>query len=146
VFLWDLKRSAHPTFHKVTKSKTSEGTTEEAIQRLHSLGVMINGSFVFGLDDDDKNVFGRTVEWGVKNALTTATYHILTPYPGTRLFQNMERENRILHHKWDLYDTRHVVYKTRGLSAAELKKDMIGPIVPFIAGQIFGKRAGNTSN
>src|SRR6476646_2023968 len=94
----------------------------EAIKRLHSLGVMINGSFVFGLDDDDKNVFGRTVEWGVKNALTTATYHILTPYPGTRLFQNMQNENRILHYKWDLYDTRHVVYKTKALSATELKE------------------------
>ncbi len=95
---------------------------EEAIQRLHSLGIMINGSFVFGLDDDDTDVFRKTVDWGVKNALTTATYHILTPYPGTRLFQNMENENRILHYKWDLYDTRHVVYKTKALSAAELKE------------------------
>ncbi|MFI5187254.1 MAG: B12-binding domain-containing radical SAM protein [Chitinophagales bacterium] len=94
---------------------------EEAIQRLLSLGIMINGSFVFGLDDDDKNVFKRTVDWGVKNGLTTSTYHILTPYPGTRLYQTMEKENRILHRKWNLYDTRHVVYKTRGLSSDELK-------------------------
>src|SRR5262249_47379953 len=63
-----------------------------------------------------------TVDWGVTNGLTTATYHILTPYPGTRLFQAMENENRILHRQWDLYDTRHVVYKTNGLSAAELKE------------------------
>ena len=45
---------------------------EEAIRRLHSLGIMINGSFVFGLDDDDKDVFKRTVDWAVKNALTTS--------------------------------------------------------------------------
>jgi radical SAM superfamily enzyme YgiQ (UPF0313 family) len=95
---------------------------EEAIRRLHSLGIMINGSFVFGLDDDGKDVFKRTVDWGVKNALTTSTYHILTPYPGTRLYQDMEKEGRLLHRKWDLYDTRQVVYKTRGLSADELKK------------------------
>jgi radical SAM superfamily enzyme YgiQ (UPF0313 family) len=94
---------------------------EEAISRLHSLGVMINGSFVFGLDDDDKDVFKKTVDWGVNNGLTTSTYHILTPYPGTRLFQSMKQHQRILHYNWDLYDTRNVVYKTLGLSADELK-------------------------
>ena len=95
---------------------------EAAVKRLHSLGIMINGSFVFGLDDDDKDVFRRTVEWGVENALTTATYHVLTPYPGTKLFENMEKENRILTRNWDLYDTRHVVYKTTKLSAEELEE------------------------
>lgn len=93
-----------------------------AIERLHSLGIMINGSFVFGLDDDDPDVFKRTVDWGVSNGLTTATYHILTPYPGTRLFQQMEADGRILHRQWDKYDTRQVVYKTRGLSAEALKE------------------------
>jgi radical SAM superfamily enzyme YgiQ (UPF0313 family) len=93
----------------------------EAINRLHSLGVMINGSFVFGFDEDDKEVFKRTVDWAVTNALTTSTFHILTPYPGTQLFQQMETEGRILHRQWDKYDTRQVVYKTKSLSAAELK-------------------------
>jgi radical SAM superfamily enzyme YgiQ (UPF0313 family) len=95
---------------------------EEAIRRLHSLGVMINGSFVFGLDADDPDVFRRTVEWAVRNSLTTCTFHLLTPYPGTRLFKEMEAQGRILHRKWDQYDTRQVVYKTVGLTAAELKK------------------------
>ena len=95
---------------------------EEAIKRLHSLGIMINGSFVFGLDDDGKDVFKRTVDWAVKNGLTTCTFHVLTPYPGTKLFQQMEAEGRILHRNWDLYDTRNVVYQTRSLSADELKK------------------------
>ncbi len=94
---------------------------EAAINRLHSLGIMINGSFVFGLDDDDKDVFKRTVDWGVQNGLTTSTYHILTPYPGTRLFAQMEKEERILHRQWDKYDTRQVVYKTKSLTPEALK-------------------------
>lgn len=94
---------------------------EAAIKRLHSLGIMINGSFVFGLDDDDKDVFKRTVDWGVRQSLTTSTYHILTPYPGTQLFKDMEAEGRILHRQWDKYDTRQVVYRTKGLTANELK-------------------------
>jgi radical SAM superfamily enzyme YgiQ (UPF0313 family) len=94
----------------------------DAIKRLHSLGIMINGSFVFGLDDDDEDVFKRTVDWAVENGLTTCTFHILTPYPGTRLFKTMEQEGRILHRNWDLYDTRQVVYKTVGLDAGKLKQ------------------------
>ncbi|MCF3109739.1 B12-binding domain-containing radical SAM protein [Niabella sp. CC-SYL272] len=93
----------------------------QAVNRLHDLGIMINGSFVFGLDDDDPDVFKRTVDWGVSHSLTTATYHILTPYPGTRMYSNMEQQGRILTKDWDLYDTRNVVYKTTGLTAAELK-------------------------
>ena len=95
---------------------------EQAVNRLHSLGVMINGSFVFGLDDDDQDVFERTVEWGVQHAITTSTYHILTPYPGTRLFADMEKQRRILTRNWDLYDTRHVVYKTEKLTERQLKE------------------------
>lgn len=104
------------------KKQNLDKDYEAAIRRLHSLGIMINGSFVFGLDDDNKDVFKRTVDWGVKNGLTTSTYHILTPYPGTRLYQSMKQQKRILHDNWDLYDTRHVVYKTKGLSPEELKQ------------------------
>ncbi len=93
-----------------------------AIRRLHSLGIMINGSFVFGLDDDNKDVFKKTVDWAVREGLTTSTFHILTPYPGTRLFESMEKQGRILHRQWDKYDTRQVVYKTAGLTAEELKE------------------------
>ncbi|MBN1988877.1 MAG: B12-binding domain-containing radical SAM protein [Bacteroidales bacterium] len=92
-----------------------------AVRRLHDLGIMINGSFVFGLDNDDPDVFKRTVDWGVSNAITTSTYHVLTPYPGTRLFNSMEQSGRLLTKDWDLYDTRHVVYQTRGLTAKELE-------------------------
>jgi radical SAM superfamily enzyme YgiQ (UPF0313 family) len=59
-------------------------------ERLHSLGIMINGSFVFGMDDDEEDVFRRTVDWAVEHGITTATFHIQTPYPGTRLFARTE--------------------------------------------------------
>lgn len=103
------------------KSQNLEKDYIKAVNKLHSLGIMINGSFVFGLDDDDNDVFKRTVEWGVKNSITTSTYHVLTPYPGTKLFKDMENQGRILTHNWDLYDTRNVVYQTNKLTADELK-------------------------
>jgi radical SAM superfamily enzyme YgiQ (UPF0313 family) len=92
-----------------------------AVRRLHDLGVMINGSFVFGMDEDDTSVFGRTVEWAIGQGIETATFHVLTPYPGTALFNRMEAEGRILHRDWDLYDTRHAVFRTRGMSGETLE-------------------------
>ena len=87
-----------------------------AIQRLHELGVMINGSFVFGMDSDDDTVFDRTVEWAINNGIQTATFHILTPYPGTVLYERMKAQKRILTSNWDLYDTRHTVFSPAKMS------------------------------
>ena len=89
--------------------------------RLHGLGIMINGSFVFGMDDDDDDVFARTVDWAVAHGITTATFHIQTPYPGTRLFARLRQEGRIASRDWNLYDTRHVVYRPARLAPEVLK-------------------------
>jgi len=92
-----------------------------AIRRLHDSGVMINGSFVFGMDGDDESVFSRTVEWAVSQGIETATFHIMTPYPGTALFERIHAEQRILHRDWDLYDTRHTVFRPLKMSAETLE-------------------------
>jgi radical SAM superfamily enzyme YgiQ (UPF0313 family) len=92
-----------------------------AIRRLHELGVMVNGSFVFGMDHDGPDVFARTVEWAIEQGIETATFHILTPYPDTALHRRMEADGRMLHRDWDLYDTRHVVFKPALLTPSELE-------------------------
>jgi len=92
-----------------------------AIQRLHNLGVMVNGSFVFGMDDDDESVFDRTVEWAIEQGIETATFHILTPYPSTALYKRMEAEGRLTSSNWDLFDTRHTVFKPKRLTPESLE-------------------------
>lgn len=92
-----------------------------AIRRLHDLGVMVNGSFVFGMDHDDASVFDRTVGWAIEQGIETATFHILTPYPGTALYSRMQAEGRLTHHDWDRYDTRHVVYRPALLTPEALE-------------------------
>jgi radical SAM superfamily enzyme YgiQ (UPF0313 family) len=94
----------------------------QVVRRLDDLGIMINGSFVFGLDGDDGDVFTRTVDWAVGNGITTATFHILTPYPGTALHKDMAAHHRLTTRNWDLYDTRHVVYQPLGLSPEALER------------------------
>ena len=87
---------------------------------LHDHGIQVNGSFVLGFDHDRSDVFQRTVTWIEETQLECATFHILTPYPGTPLFGAMEREGRLLHKNWSLYDTAHVVFRPRHLSIEEL--------------------------
>jgi radical SAM superfamily enzyme YgiQ (UPF0313 family) len=94
----------------------------EAIRRLHSLGVMVNASFVYGMDEDDDSVFDKTVEWAVKQGIETATFHILTPYPGTALHKRISAEGRINNENWDLYDTRHATFRPARMSAETLEQ------------------------
>jgi radical SAM superfamily enzyme YgiQ (UPF0313 family) len=90
--------------------------------RLHSLGVMINGSFVFGMDGDEASVFERTVEWAVEQGIETATFHILTPYPGTPLYRRIAAQGRVTTDDWELYDTRHVVFRPALMSGDDLER------------------------
>ena len=92
-----------------------------AIRRLHDQGVMINASFVFGMDEDDASVFQRTVDWAVAQGIETATFHILTPYPGTTLYDRMTAARRIVSQDWNCYDTRHVVYQPARMTPEQLE-------------------------
>jgi radical SAM superfamily enzyme YgiQ (UPF0313 family) len=93
-----------------------------AIRRLHDNGVMVNGSFVFGMDGDDAGVFARTVDWAVGQGIETATFHIMTPYPGTGLHARLAAAGRITSRDWDRYDTRHVVYRPARLTPEALER------------------------
>lgn len=87
---------------------------------LHDHGIQVNGSFVLGFDHDEHDVFERTTQWVEENRLECATFHILTPYPGTPLFHQMEREGRLLHRDWSRYDTANVVFRPRRMTAEQL--------------------------
>jgi radical SAM superfamily enzyme YgiQ (UPF0313 family) len=106
-------------------SRKGGPTPDEYARRIrvfHDHGIQVNGSFVFGFDRDDAGVFDRTVDWIEENRLECATFHILTPYPGTPLFRRLEAEGRILHRSWDLYDTAHAVFRPRRMSPETLER------------------------
>jgi radical SAM superfamily enzyme YgiQ (UPF0313 family) len=86
----------------------------------HDHGIQVNGSFVLGFDHDRPDVFARTVEWVESNRLECATFHVLTPYPGTPLFRQLESEGRLLHRDWSRYDTSHVVFRPRHMTPEQL--------------------------
>ena len=83
-------------------------------------GIQVNGSFVVGFDGDRRDTFAALAQWIDANRLECATFHILTPYPRTPLFRQLEAEGRLLHRNWDLYDTAHVVFQPKHMTPEEL--------------------------
>lgn len=104
----------------VHKSQNRTARYDALVEALHSRGIMINASFVFGLDGDDAGVFDRTVKWVVKNRIETVTSHILTPYPGTAFYGRLKVVGRITDEDLSHYDTAHVVFRPKGMTAQEL--------------------------
>jgi radical SAM superfamily enzyme YgiQ (UPF0313 family) len=104
----------------VHKVQNSVNRYEKLVDEIHKRGIMINASFVFGLDEDDASVFKNTLEWIVKNKIETVTSHILTPYPGTKLYSSLMEQDRITDFNLSNYNTAHVVYKPKNMTAEEL--------------------------
>jgi len=90
------------------------------VRILHDHGIQVNGSFVLGFDHDGPDAFERTVAWIERARLECATFHILTPYPGTPLFRRLEGEERLLHRDWARYDTAHVVFRPARMTPGQL--------------------------
>lgn len=113
--------SIHPSsIEGVHKIQNHIESYEHAVRTIHKRGIMINASFVFGLDGDTKDTFRETLDWIVKMKLETVTSHILTPYPGTALYRRLKEENRILSDDLSLYNTSHVVFKPKNMTEREL--------------------------
>jgi radical SAM superfamily enzyme YgiQ (UPF0313 family) len=93
---------------------------KDLIRRIRLRGIGIQGSFVFGFDEDDPSVFAQTAEFVEETRLDAANFCRLTPFPGTRLFRQLEAEGRILHRQWEYYDREHVVFRPQRMSPEEL--------------------------
>ena len=108
------------SLRSVHKNQNMIEKYDALISEIHLRGIMINASIVFGLPDDDKYVFENTLNWLIKNRIETVTAHILTPYPGTILQNNMLLKNQIEDFDLSHYNTAHVVFKPEKMSSKQL--------------------------
>ncbi len=108
---------------KKTQNKISE--YETLISLLHSVGIMVNASLVFGFDSDTPDTFDNTLHWLVKNKVETMTGHILTPYPGTVLYKRLKSEGRIICDDLRKYNTSHVVFQPQQLTVKQLQEGYV---------------------
>ena len=94
----------------------------DAISKIHKSGIEIIGSFVLGLDADDPGVFARTVEFAERHRLVAAQFSVLTPFPGTAVHKQFERDGRIADHDWSHYTMSNVVFRPQHMTALELEQ------------------------
>jgi len=113
---------------------------------LHDNNMMVNASLAFGFDNDTKETFGQTLGWLVRNKVETMTSHILTPYPGTRLYKRLLSENRIIDHDLSKYNTSHVVFQPRHMSPDELKQGYLKMYDDFYSLKNIYKRRPDNRN
>jgi radical SAM superfamily enzyme YgiQ (UPF0313 family) len=104
----------------VHKSFNASVDYKRLVRDLHELSIAVQGCFVFGLDHDDKDIFENAADCAVDWGIDLPRFSILTPFPGTRLFERMEAEGRILTRDWELYDGQHVVFRPLKMTPYEL--------------------------
>jgi radical SAM superfamily enzyme YgiQ (UPF0313 family) len=109
------------TLRRVGKSFDQAERYTAVVERLHELGITIQGCFIFGFDEDEPSVFAHTLEWINEVRVDIPRFALYTPYPNTRLFRRLRGEGRILHTNWKYYDTQHVVIRPLGMSPVQLE-------------------------
>nr|MBC8360047.1 B12-binding domain-containing radical SAM protein [Candidatus Desulfatibia profunda] len=104
------------------KSMNRVNEYQDAIKAIHDHGIGIQGSFIFGTDQDDTSVFSDVLRFIERTRLEAVIFSILTPFPGTRIYQTMLQEKRILNNDWEKYDMNHVVFKPQKMTARQLQE------------------------
>lgn len=102
------------------KHQNSIAKYERLCDEIHKRGIMINASFVFGLDGDTPATFRHTIDWIIKNKIETVTSHILTPYPGTQQHAELSDSGRITDTNQTHYTTSNVVFRPEGMTPQQL--------------------------
>ena len=98
---------------------------QQAIAAIRATGISVHGMFVFGSDADNEETIRETARWAKEHELDTVQFLILTPLPGTRVYDDLEREGRLLIRDWRLYDTHHVVFRPAGMSPFALQTETL---------------------
>jgi radical SAM superfamily enzyme YgiQ (UPF0313 family) len=98
---------------------------ERAVATLHRYGIGVKATFMLGFDNDDPSVFPKMARFIRKSSFDSVYFSILTPYPGTRFYQKLEEEGRLLHNDWEKYDTAHVVFRPEKMTVEQLEQGFI---------------------
>lgn len=116
-----LESVSEHQLRKIGKSIREIENVKTAIKTVKDLGILFHASLIFGFDDDEKSVFYETLSFLNKQRIGTASFNILTPYPGTKIYEKFKSEGRLLTNDWKYYDHSTVVYKPKNMTPYELQ-------------------------
>ncbi len=120
---------------------------EDAFKKIKKMRILIHASMVFGFDNDTKEIFNDTVRFLIKNKVSTVSFNVLTPYPGTKIYQDLKKENRLTTTDWRYYDHNTVVFKPKNMTPYELQMGKINARKKFYTiASILKRLPGNLYN
>jgi radical SAM superfamily enzyme YgiQ (UPF0313 family) len=121
VLFFGIESVAEEQLKAMRKAIKEIDQLENAFKKIKKMGILIHASMVFGFDSDKKDVFDETVNFLIKNKISTVSFNVLTPYPGTKTYDDLKRENRLTTNDWKYYDHNTVVFKPKNMTAYELQ-------------------------
>jgi len=120
---------------------------EQDLRKIRKMGIVIQASVIFGFDNDTHHIFRNTLKFLIKNHICSASFNILTPYPGTRIYDEFKKNGRIINDRWEYYDHHTVVFRPANLTPLELQLGKINAKEKFYSLPSIIKRfRGNLSN
>lgn len=106
------------------KSQTREDV-EHSIRTLHRYGIKVHGMFMFGEDHDTVENIRNTATFAIENDIDTVQFMVLTPIPGTKIYERFDEQNRLYHKNWDYYDGMYAVFQPKNMSGMTLQLETI---------------------
>ncbi|HDS09153.1 MAG TPA: B12-binding domain-containing radical SAM protein [Firmicutes bacterium] len=105
----------------INKGFSKVSSYSDLMKKLHDHGIRVNGTFMFGTDSDTLDIFDKTVEFIDRIKIDLPRYSVFTPYPGTPVFNDLEKAGRIIEYNWAMYDVEHVVFKPKNMTPDQLQ-------------------------
>jgi radical SAM superfamily enzyme YgiQ (UPF0313 family) len=139
-FLYIGFESINPSTLECFNKNQSVEDIEKSINEIHKYGINIHGMFVIGSDADDSNIIPSTVDFAIKNRIDTIQLMALVPLPGTVVYNQIQKENRILTYDWSKYDAHYVVFKPLKMTPYELQWGIIKGLAKFYSWKEVVKR------
>ena len=128
------------TLDEVGKKTNKVGEYNRAVKNIHENKMAVIGCFMFGFDTDIPDVFDKTLKTIKELEIDVADFCVLTPFPGTPLFDRLEKEKRILTKDWSKYTLKNVVFKPKTMSKDELTQGIGKMYLEFYSNYYTTKR------
>ncbi len=106
------------------KSQT-RGDIEKAIEVIRGRGINIHGMFMFGEDHDTPESIQATVDFALSRHIDTVQFMVLTPFPGTRFYEDVESAGRLIHRRWEYFNGMYAVFRPARMSPTRLQREAV---------------------
>ncbi len=123
------------TLTEINKGHNINTDFKEMVRRLHDYNIDVYGFFIFGMDTDTIDDFKETAEFVIEAGIDFPIFQILTPYPGTRIYNTFKEQGRLLTQDWSKYTRSNVVYKPKNMTPRELVEAVF-----WIYEEVYSKR------